>query len=201
MRHGLLDGSFVGSLSAMTGTRDGAIERAENYFDNGGFQSDLQRRVAIPTTSQEEGSMLALQQYLAGEMGESLQKLGYDCTVLPNSRTEPALYSPFRVVFRLSHSAVARLRPTMSRHCPSAATASRRARFTRCLQRAEQYRDHSRNGRNRCPQAPHSASSGGYISSTSAAVADPRFSGSPPGTATAITSPSPTRSRPGNSRY
>ena len=54
MRHGLLDGSFVASLSAMTGTRDGAIERAENYFDNGGFQSDLQRRVAIPTTSQEE---------------------------------------------------------------------------------------------------------------------------------------------------
>lgn len=43
----------------MTGTRDGAIERAENYFDNGGFQSDLQRRVAIPTTSQEEGSMPA----------------------------------------------------------------------------------------------------------------------------------------------
>ena len=96
MRHGLLDGSFVASLSAMTGTRDGAIERAENYFDNGGFQSDLQ--VAIPTTSQEEGSMPALQQYLAGEMSESLQKLGYDCTVSPNSRTE---YGPFLIARRV----------------------------------------------------------------------------------------------------
>jgi acetylornithine deacetylase/succinyl-diaminopimelate desuccinylase-like protein len=102
MRHGLLDGSFVASLSAMTGTRDGAIERAENYFDNGGFQSDLQRRVAIPTTSQEEGSMPALQQYLAGEMSESLQKLGYDCTVLPNSRTE---YGPFLIARRVEDPA------------------------------------------------------------------------------------------------
>ena len=33
----------------MTGTRDGAIGRAEKYFDEGGFLSDLQRRVAIPT--------------------------------------------------------------------------------------------------------------------------------------------------------
>ena len=30
--------------------------------------------------------MPALQQYVSGEMTESLQKLGYDCTVLPNPR-------------------------------------------------------------------------------------------------------------------
>ena len=38
----------------MTGTRDGAIARAEKYFDDGGFLAELQRRVAIPTTSQEK---------------------------------------------------------------------------------------------------------------------------------------------------
>ena len=49
----------------MTGTRDGAIARAEKYFDEGGFLDELQRRVAIPTTSQEQGSMPALQQYVS----------------------------------------------------------------------------------------------------------------------------------------
>ena len=52
----------------MTGTRDGAIGRAEKYFDDGDFLADLQRRVAIPTTSQETDSMPALQEYVAGEM-------------------------------------------------------------------------------------------------------------------------------------
>jgi len=82
----------------MTGTRDGAIERAEKYFDTGGFLDDLQRRVAIPTTSQEQGSMPALQQYVSGEMSQSLGKLGYDCTVLPNPRAE---YGPFLIARRI----------------------------------------------------------------------------------------------------
>ena len=82
----------------MSGSRNGAIARAEKYFDDGGFLSDLQRRVAIPTTSQEQGSMPALQQYVSGEMTESLQKLGYDCTVLPNPRAE---YGPFLIARRI----------------------------------------------------------------------------------------------------
>src|SRR5438094_3270049 len=57
--------------SLMTGTRDGAIARAEQYFDDGGFLAELQRRVAIPTTSQEQGSMPALQEYVSGEMTRS----------------------------------------------------------------------------------------------------------------------------------
>src|SRR5260370_1648952 len=81
----------------MTGTRDGAIGRAEKYFDEGGFLTELQRRVAIPTTSQEQDSMPALQQYVSGEMTESLEKLGYDCTVLPNPRTE---YGPLLIARR-----------------------------------------------------------------------------------------------------
>ena len=82
----------------MSGTRDGAIGRAEKYFDEGGFLADLQRRVAIPTTSQEEGSMPALQKYVSGEMTQSLQAMGYDCTVLPNPRPE---YGPFLIARRV----------------------------------------------------------------------------------------------------
>ncbi|MGL6183023.1 MAG: M20 peptidase family dipeptidase, partial [Aestuariivirga sp.] len=76
----------------MTGTRNGAIDRAEKYFDDGGFVEELQRRVAIPTSSQEADSMPALQEYVSGEMTESLTKLGYECTVEPNPRAE---YGPF----------------------------------------------------------------------------------------------------------
>src|SRR5205807_7706831 len=102
LRHGFLRCGFVASLERMTGTRDGAIERAEKYFDTGGFLADLQRRVAIPTTSQEEGSMPALQQYVSGEMTESLQKLGYECTVQPNPRAE---YGPFLIARRVEDPA------------------------------------------------------------------------------------------------
>ena len=91
----------------MTGTRDGAIERAEKYFDTGGFLDDLQRRVAIPTTSQEEGSMPALQEYVSGEMSQSLSKLGYDCTVLANPRAE---YGPFLIARRGCNLAIVKHR-------------------------------------------------------------------------------------------
>jgi acetylornithine deacetylase/succinyl-diaminopimelate desuccinylase-like protein len=87
----------------MTGTRDGAIARAEKYFDEGSFLEELQRRVAIPTTSQEQGSMPALQEYVSGEMTESLQKLGYDCTVLPNPRSE---YGPLLIGRRVEDPAL-----------------------------------------------------------------------------------------------
>src|SRR5512138_870257 len=86
----------------MTGTRDGAIARAEKYFDDGGFLTELQRRVAIPTTSQEKDSMPALQEYVSGEMTQSLQKMGYDCTVLPNPRAE---YGPFLIARRIEDPA------------------------------------------------------------------------------------------------
>lgn len=86
----------------MTGTRNGALERAKKYFDNGRFLADLQRRVAIPTTSQEKESMSALQQYVAGEMSESLKKLDYKCEVLPNPRAE---YGPFLIARRFEDSA------------------------------------------------------------------------------------------------
>jgi acetylornithine deacetylase/succinyl-diaminopimelate desuccinylase-like protein len=89
-------------MTTTTGTRDGAIARAEKYFDDGGFLAELQRRVAIPTTSQETDSMPALQEYVSGEMTQSLQKLGYDCTVLPNPRAE---YGPFLIARRVEDPA------------------------------------------------------------------------------------------------
>ena len=86
----------------MTGTRKGAIARAGAYFDEGGFLADLQRRVAIPTTSQEADSMPALQEYVSGEMTESLTKLGYVCEVQPNPRAE---YGPFLIARRVEDPA------------------------------------------------------------------------------------------------
>ena len=88
------------------GTRAGAVRRAERYFDEGGFLAELQRRVAIPTASQEAGSMPALQEYVAGEMTQSLTQLGYQCAVYPNPRAE---YGPFLVARRIEDAS----RPTV----------------------------------------------------------------------------------------
>jgi len=81
----------------MTGSRDGAIRRIEGYFDDGGFLADLQRRVAIPTTSQETNAMPALRAYLADEMSPSLARLGYACEIIDNPRPE---YGPFLIARR-----------------------------------------------------------------------------------------------------
>jgi acetylornithine deacetylase/succinyl-diaminopimelate desuccinylase-like protein len=90
----------------MAATREGAIARAEKYFDDGAFLADLKRRVAIPTTSQETGAMPALAEYVSGEMSGSLAKLGYECRVLLNPRSE---YGPFLIARRIEDSA----RPTV----------------------------------------------------------------------------------------
>ena len=79
--------------------------------------------------------------------------------------------------------------------------ASRRARFARCLHRGEQYRDHSREGRNARPQTPHSAGVGSETTGTSSAPVDPSFSGSPPMVPPPKTAPSIASSRSGYSRY
>ena len=65
-------------------SRQQTIERAERYFDGGGFFADLSRRVAIKTESQESGSQPELQRYLVEEMEPSLRRLGFLCRVLPN---------------------------------------------------------------------------------------------------------------------
>lgn len=81
-----------------SGTREGAIARAEKYYDESHFHADLRRRVAIPTASQETESMPALAEYVSGEMSTSLAKLGYDCEVLPNPHSG---YGPFLIARRI----------------------------------------------------------------------------------------------------
>ena len=88
------------------GSRAGAVARAEQYFDDGGFVAELQRRVAIPTASQEADSMPSLREYLSGEMTRTLSELGYACAVHPNPRPE---YGPFLIARRVEDAA----RPTV----------------------------------------------------------------------------------------
>ena len=66
-------------------TRESAIQSIEKYFDEGGFLADLSRRVAIPTESQNPERADALKEYLAGEMTASLERVGFECKVYPNS--------------------------------------------------------------------------------------------------------------------
>jgi acetylornithine deacetylase/succinyl-diaminopimelate desuccinylase-like protein len=65
-------------------SRDAAIARAEAYFDQGGFEADLARRVAIPTESQRDDRGEAFQRYLEQEMRGRLEAMGLTCRVLPN---------------------------------------------------------------------------------------------------------------------
>jgi acetylornithine deacetylase/succinyl-diaminopimelate desuccinylase-like protein len=85
-------------------SREGAITRIEAYFDNGEFLGDLARRVKIPTTSQETDSGPALRSYLADEMGPSLEKIGYACSIHDNPN--PA-YGPFLIGRRVEDPALA----------------------------------------------------------------------------------------------
>ena len=51
-----------------TSDRDGAIERALDYFDNGTFETELARRVAYRTESQKPDNQKELHRYLDEEM-------------------------------------------------------------------------------------------------------------------------------------
>ncbi|RMD63700.1 MAG: M20 peptidase family dipeptidase [Alphaproteobacteria bacterium] len=65
-------------------SRDAALAHISDYFDNGGFFTDLARRVAIPTESQEPAQRPQLYRYLHEEMTPSLEALGFTCTVYDN---------------------------------------------------------------------------------------------------------------------
>lgn len=65
-------------------TREAAIARAEGYFDGGGFEADLARRVAVASTSQEEAARPELRRYLADEVAPVLAGLGFACEVVEN---------------------------------------------------------------------------------------------------------------------
>jgi len=71
--------------------RANAIVRAHAYFDDGCFLTDLTRRVAIPSTSQEPERVAALRGYLDDEMTPTLTPLGFACRILDNPLGPPVL--------------------------------------------------------------------------------------------------------------
>jgi acetylornithine deacetylase/succinyl-diaminopimelate desuccinylase-like protein len=72
-------------------SRDNAIARAHAYFDDGGFLADLNRRVAIPSSSQEPDRDGALHAYLTDEIVPALTRLGFVCRILENPLGPPVL--------------------------------------------------------------------------------------------------------------
>ena len=97
-------------------TREAAIERAQAYFDDGCFEADLTRRVAIPTESQNPDRAEAMLEYLDGEMRTTLEALGYRCVFLdnPDRRGWPLLAAEYMedpalpTVFTYGHGDVIR---------------------------------------------------------------------------------------------
>ena len=65
-------------------SRLSSVARVERFFDDGGFFTELARRVAIRTESQEPASRPALQRDLVDEMTPSLNTLGFECRVFDN---------------------------------------------------------------------------------------------------------------------
>lgn len=87
----------------MTMSRDRAIAAVERYFDEGRFLTDLGRRVAIPTESQNPARTRALHDYLENEMAESLERMGFSCRILPNPTGK---HGPFLIAERIEDAAL-----------------------------------------------------------------------------------------------
>ena len=67
----------------MTGTRDGAVQRALAIFDDG-FEARLAELVAIPSTSQDPGHGADLARYLDEGIAPWLRRMGFTAEILPN---------------------------------------------------------------------------------------------------------------------
>ena len=65
-------------------SREGALTRAANYFDDGSYKKLLTDLVAIPSTAQEPGHEADLRHYLEGAIGPWLERLGFEVIIHPN---------------------------------------------------------------------------------------------------------------------
>ena len=84
-------------------SRKQTIQEIQRYFDDGGFFSDLARRVAIKTESQNPARRAELDTYLESEMRPSLERMGFGCTLLAN----PAVTGgPFLLAERIEDTAL-----------------------------------------------------------------------------------------------
>ncbi|MBM3526785.1 MAG: M20 family metallopeptidase [Alphaproteobacteria bacterium] len=71
-----------------------AIANIEAYFDDGRFKTDLARRVAMPTESQNPDRKADLAHYLRDEMIPSLAALGFSCRIFEQAGVPgPFLYA------------------------------------------------------------------------------------------------------------
>ncbi len=68
------------------GTREGAIERALNWFDSGAFRDRLAGLVAIPSTSQDPGHEAELSRYLDQAIRPWLERMGFTVALHSNPR-------------------------------------------------------------------------------------------------------------------
>jgi len=65
-------------------SREGALARATNFFDDGSYKKLLTDLVAIPSTAQEPGHEADLRHYLEGAIGPWLERLGFEVIIHPN---------------------------------------------------------------------------------------------------------------------
>ena len=65
-------------------SRQQAIDLATAYFDAGVFRKTLEQRVAMPTESQEPGTLALLTAYLTEELSPALKALDFECRLIPN---------------------------------------------------------------------------------------------------------------------
>src|SRR6516162_8080424 len=96
-------------------SRAAAIARAQEYFDRGAFKTDLTRRVAIPTESQNPERAGELARYIETEMKPALEALGFRCNVMRHAKARgPFLFAERRegeglpTVFGYGHGDVIR---------------------------------------------------------------------------------------------
>ncbi|WP_342360473.1 M20 family metallopeptidase [Terrarubrum flagellatum] len=82
-------------------TRAAAIAAAHAHFDSGAFKSDLARRLAIPTESQNPDRAADLRRYLEEEMIPALTAMGFSTRILTN----PNARGPFLFAERIEDPA------------------------------------------------------------------------------------------------
>lgn len=68
----------------MHGTRDGAIDRAHDIFDDGRYLAALRELVAVPTESQMPGRLPELRRYCADVLAPMLASMGFTHRLLDN---------------------------------------------------------------------------------------------------------------------
>jgi len=103
--------------------REQAIHNIEHHFDNGDFLTDLARRVAFRTESQNPERSADLAAYLESEMRPCLEAMGFTCELLPNPAAQggPFLFAEriedpaLTTVFSYGHGDVIRGQETQWR--------------------------------------------------------------------------------------